>query len=282
MPAVLLALLSSFAYGVSDYLAGLKTRFLPLVTVLMVSHAVALAAITATLAVAVGDMPDAKYFEYGILAGITEAVGLAALYYGLAVGKMSVVAAVAATAPIVPVVATVITGDAPNAVQWFGIVIAIAGVSMLALDSPEENDPHALRKPSVSIVFGLITALGLGGFLLAMNHAAEGSVQWALISARVTTVAIFALAFLVTRPEGDLKIRDWGMLALIGLMLLVADSFYAVASVKGVLSVAAVLSSLYPVVTILLARFHLGERLTRGQIAGIAVVLVGAAALSIG
>ena len=282
MPAVLLALLSSVSYGVSDYLGGLKSRMLPVITVLLVSHTAALIAITASLALATGDMPDGKYFVYGMLAGVAEAVGIAALYQGLAVGKMSIVAAVAATSPIVPVVAAVVTGDIPGAVQWFGIVVAVAGVSLLALGSREEDDPHALSRPGVSIFFGLLTAIGLGFFLLAMDKSAEGSVQWALITARATSVGLFTLAFLAMRPEGDLKARDWGWLALIGLLILVADSFYAVATVKGVLSVVAVLSSLYPVVTILLARFHLGERLSRQQLAGIAVVLIGAAALSVG
>lgn len=282
MPAALLALLSSLSYGVSDYLGGLKSRTLPLITVLLVSHAAALAAITATLALAMGELPDSKYFAYGALAGVCEAIGIAALYHGLAIGKMSIVAAVAATAPIVPVIVSVLTGDAPNAVQSIGILIAVGGVCLLALGSGKEDEPHALSKPAVSIIFGLLTALGLGSFLLAMDASAEGSVQWALIAARATSVGIFTLAFLAIRPKGDPDVRDWGTLILIGVLILLADSLYAVATVKGVLSVVAVLSSLYPVVTILLARFHLGERLTRNQVAGIAIVLVGAAALSIG
>lgn len=282
MPAVLLALLSSLSYGVSDYLGGLKSRNLPFLTVLFVSQAAALAAITATLAIAVGDMPGTRYIGYGMLAGLAEVIGLSALYHGLSIGKMSIVAAVAATAPVVPVAAAVITGDAPGAIQSLGILLAIGGVCMLALGSASEDDPHAYAKPGFSIFFGLIAAAGLGCFLLAMDHSAEGSVQWGLISARATSVGIFTLAFLAIRPKGDLKLQEWGWLILIGLLVLVADSFYAVASVKGVLSVVAVLSSLYPVVTILLARYHLGEKLSTRQIGGIAIVLVGAAALSLG
>jgi drug/metabolite transporter (DMT)-like permease len=152
----------------------------------------------------------------------------------------------------------------------------------LALGSSSEDEPHALSKPGVSVIFGLLTAAGLGCFMLAMDHSAQGSAQWALLSARVSSVGIFTLAFLVIRPKGDLKLQEWGWLALIGILLLMADSFYAVASLKGVLSVVAVLSSLYPVVTILLARIHLGERLTPKQVGGIAFVLAGAVALSVG
>jgi len=282
MAAVSLALLSSLSYGVSDYLAGLKSRNVPLLTVLLVSQAAALAAIVATLSLATGEIPSARYLAYGVATGLAEVVGLAALYNGLAVGKMSIVAAVAATAPLVPVVASVFTGDSPGAIQWFGIVVAIAGVGLLAVSSSDEDDPHALARPGVSIVFGLLTAGGLGLGLLFMSHAAEGSVQWALITARGTSVAVFALTFLVIRPDDSLKTQDWGWLTLIGVLALAAEGLFAVASLKGILSVVAVLSSLYPVVTILLARFHLGEQLSPRQIGGIAIVLAGAAALSVG
>lgn len=282
MVPVLLALCSSLSYGVSDYLGGLKSRVLPLVTVLMVSHAAALMALLASLLIGVEDLPEAKYFYYGILAGLAETVGIAALYKGLAAGKMSIVAAVAALSPVVPVVVSVATGEVPGAVQWFGIVVAVAGVAMLALGSSDEDEPAADSRVAVSIVFGLVTALGLGSFLLAMDESAAGSVQWALITARVVSAAIFAAVLVLVRPPGQPSANDWGAMILIGLLIVAADTLYAIATTKGVLSVVAVLSSLYPVVTILLARFHLGERLSRGQITGIAVVLVGAATLSIG
>ena len=148
MPAVLLALFSSLSYGVSDYLGGLKSRTLPVITVLLVSHAAALVAITATLALATGDMPSSKYFVYAMLAGVAEAVGLAALYQGLAVGKMSIVAAVAAVSPAVPVIASVATGEAPGAILWFGIIVAIGGAAALVVILP-----FALRSSYVTRSF---------------------------------------------------------------------------------------------------------------------------------
>jgi uncharacterized membrane protein len=282
MPAIVLALLSSLAYGASDYLGGLKSRNLPLATVLLVSQAAALAAIVATLTLAVGDIPAPRYLAWGAATGLAEVVGLSALYHGLAVGKMSIVAAVAATAPMVPVIASVVTGDSPGTIQWLGIVVAIGGVGLLSVSSSREDDPRATGRPAVSIVFGLLTAAGLGFSLLFMSHAAEGSVQWALISARVTATGVFTIAFLAIRPSGNPAVRDWGWLAAIGILALAAEAFFAVASLKGDLSVVSVLSSLYPMVTILLARFHLGEQLSRRQIGGIAIVLAGAAALSVG
>ena len=161
-------------------------------------------------------------------------------------------------------------------------MLAVAGVSMLALWSSDENEPEADTRIAFSLAFGLLTALGLGSFLLAMDESAAGSVQWALITARVVSATLFAAALVLARPAGQPTLHDWGAMILIGLLIVGADTLYAIATTKGVLSVVAVLSWLYPVVTILLARFHLGERLTRGQVTGIVVVLVGAAALSVG
>ena len=282
MFTVLIALCSSLSYGVSDYLGGLKAKTLPLITVLMVSHVTALTALMATLLIGAETMPDARYFGFGMLAGLAEAIGIAALYRGLSTGKMSIVAAVAATAPVVPVVVSVLSGEVPRALQSAGIVLAVSGIVMLALGSGAEDQPAATSRPAVSIFFGAVTALGLGSFLLAMDEAASGSVQWALITARIVSSSIFAFVLVLVRPKGDPSLRDWGVMAVIGLLILAADSLYAIATTRGVLSVVAVLSSLYPLVTILLARFHLGERLTRGQVAGIGVVLSGTAVLSVG
>ena len=130
------------------------------------------------------------------------------------------------------------------------------------------------------VVFGLLTALGFGSFLVALDGASEGSVPWALLVARLTTVTVFAAVFVVRRPRVAARRSDLPVLALIGLLVVGADSMYAVASTKGLLSVVAVLSSLYPVVTIGLARCYLRERLRLHQQVGVAAALGGAVAIS--
>ena len=297
MLAIALALGSSLVYGVSDFLGGLKSKSLPLLWVLLISQGSALVLLTLVVLGSGEGPPSGSYLAYGVLAGIAEAVGVAALYRGLAVGVMSIVAPVAAIAPVVPVVTALFLGEEPAPIQGAGIVAALAGIAIISWGtSPEEQPPvrcppgevsgppqGRLRvSPEVgrSILFGLLTALGFGGFLVGMDAASEGSVPWALFVARLTSVAAFGTVYLVTRPPLAVRHSELPVLALIGLLILGADSLYAVATTEGLLSVVVVLSSLYPAVTIALARVYLNERLQRLQQVGVAAALAGAVAIA--
>jgi drug/metabolite transporter (DMT)-like permease len=275
--AISLAVGSSLVYGVSDFLGGLKSRSLPLLSVLLVSQASALLLLVATVVVLGDGPPPGEYLLYGVAAGLSEAVGVAALYRGLSVGVMSVVAPIAATAPAVPVVAAVILGELPTPGQGAGILLAVAGVAAISYGGSEDSASGSLRP---SVVFGLLTALGFGGFQVAMDAASEGDVAWALLVARLTSVAAFAAVFLARRPALGVRSAELPVLVWIGVLIIVADALYAVASTMGLLSVVAVLSSLYPLVTIALARVYLHERLEAPQRIGAAAALSGAVAIS--
>jgi drug/metabolite transporter (DMT)-like permease len=209
---------------------------------------------------------------------------------------MSIVAPVAATAPVVPVVVAIFLGELPAPIQGAGIVAALAGIAIISWGKrPEEQPPvrcppgkvsgsgrGGLRvSPEVgtSVLFGLLTALGFGGFLVGMDAASEGSVPWSLLIARLTSVAAFTAAYLLTRPPLAVRPAEVPVLVLIGFLIIGADSL-AVASTEGLLSVVVVLSSLYPAVTIALARVYLHERLLRLQQAGVAAALCGAVAIA--
>jgi drug/metabolite transporter (DMT)-like permease len=275
--AIALALGSSLVYGASDFLGGLKSRSLPLLSVLLVSQASSLVLLVVNVVVRGEGPPDGSFLIYGVLAGLCEAVGVAAFYRGLAVGVMSIVSPIAATAPMVPVVAAVILGELPSFLQGIGILLALAGIAII---SWQPGGRGASRDLAPSILFGLLTALGFGGFLVAMDAASEGGVPWALLMARGAAVAAFTSAFLLIRPRLGVRSAELPVLVLIGVLIIAADSMYAVASTEGLLSVVAVLSSLYPVVTILLARYYLQERLQRHQQLGAAASLSGAVLIS--
>ncbi len=276
MLAVALALGSSLVYGVSDFLGGLKSRSLPLLSVLLVSQGAALGLLVAATLVAGEPPPAGEYLLYGVLAGLFEAIGLAALYRGLAVGVMSIVAPVAAIAPLFPVLAAIALGEAPAPLQAVGIAVALGGVALISFEPREAGSPAVGR----SVVFGLLTAAGFGGFLVTMDAASEGSVLWALLVARLTAVAAYGAVFMALRRRLGVGREALPPLVLIGVLIVVADSLYAIASTKGLLSVVAVLSSLYPLVTIALARLYLHERLRPPQRLGVAAALLGAVAIS--
>jgi len=175
MIAIALALASSLVYGGSDFLGGLKSRTLPLVTVLLVSQGTALAVLVIA-AVVINDAPPAsELLGYAVLAGVSEAVGVAGLYRGLAVGTMSVVTPIAATAPVVPVIASSFIGELPSPLQGVGIGLAIAGVTMIVF---RRSTSAPAQRIGMSVAFGLFTAVGFGGFLIAMDAASEGGVTW--------------------------------------------------------------------------------------------------------
>jgi drug/metabolite transporter (DMT)-like permease len=276
--AIALAAGSSLVYGFSDFLGGLKSRSLPLLSVLLVSQTGALVLL---LVIALGSgegPPGGSYLAYGALAGLAEAVGVAALYRGLSIGTMSIVAPIAATAPVVPILAGAAIGELPSATQSGGILLAAAGVAIISYTAPEADTSKVVGP---SVLFGLLTALGFGGFFVAMDAASEGSVTWGLLSARVVAVVAFVTAFVVLRRPLAVRRSELPVLVSIGALIVAADTLYAVASTKGLLSVVAVLSSLYPVVTIALARVYLQERVQRLQQLGIAVALCGVAVVSL-
>ena len=277
MLGIALALGSSLIYGVSDFLGGLKSRSLPLQSVLLVSQSGALVLLPINVIARGEGPPDGRYLIYGAIAGLCEAVGVAAFYRGLAVGVMSVVSPIAATAPVVPVVAAIVLGELPSVFQGVGIFLALAGIATI---SPEPGRGGPARDVAPSIIFGLLTALGFGGFLVAMDAASEGGVPWALLMARSAAVAAFTAAFLLARTRLGVRSADLPVLVLIGVLIIAADSMYAVATTEDLLSVVAVLSSLYPVVTIALARYYLRERLQPHQQIGAAASLSGAVVIS--
>jgi drug/metabolite transporter (DMT)-like permease len=279
--AILLALGAALCWGLSDFLGGLKSRSSAVLSVLLVSQVTALS-VLAFIVVARGlPAPDGRFLAYAAIAGLGEAVGIAALYRGLAVGQMTVVAPIAATAPVLPVLAGLAAGEVPGPVASVGVVLAAAGVAITSARRDAVNTAPSRLAPSVG--YGLLAAAGFGSFFLAMDLASEADVPWALLAARLTSVlTVGAVTVVAIGRTGRLRVQrgDLHVLALIGLLIVGADSMYATATTRGLLGVAAVLGSLHTVVTIGLARIVLDERLERAQRVGVVTVLLGVLAIA--
>lgn len=279
MLGVVLALAASLAYGISDFLGGLTSRSTALLAVLVVSQGTALALLSVIVISRGDEPPGSAFLLYAAFAGLSEAVGVAALYRGLAIGMMSVVAPVGATAPVVPVVVGIVLGEIPTPIQGGGIVLAVTGIALTSFGRPSAE--VAVGGPlASSVFFGLLSALGFGGFFAFMDAASEGDVPWALLTARLTAVTAFVAAMLIRRAPLAVRSAQLPAVASIGVLVVGADSMYAISSTLSLLSVVAVLSSLYPVVTVALARVYLRERIKRLQQIGIAACLSGVAAIS--
>ena len=168
LTAVVLALCSAALWGTGDFLGGLSTRTLNVLVVLFWSQLVGLLGVAVWIGVSGASRPGAVLL-WAVVAGLSAAVGLGCLYRGMAVGAMGIVAPISATSPIVPLVVSVVGGDAPTAVQWVGIALALAGIVLVSRE-PGGVGPRVAE----GVGLALIAALGFGVFLVGMAEVGPG------------------------------------------------------------------------------------------------------------
>jgi len=283
--AALLALLSSLLWGGADFLGGTMSRRLPSTLVVGASQAAGLVSITLVAVLAGAFGTDLDYLPWAGLAGLAGLVGLVSFYAALAAGTMGVVSPIAALGVVVPVIVGLARGERPGALQLVGIGIAVAGV---VLASGPELSGRAGARP---LVLAAVAALGFGFALLFIAEGSRTSTLMTLVGMRATSVSVLAVTLVVvsararrtsSAPVPRLARRDVGLVTMVGLGDVAANLTFGVASTRGLVSVVAVLGSLYPVVTVLLARLILAERLGRAQTIGVAGSLAGVALIGAG
>jgi drug/metabolite transporter (DMT)-like permease len=274
--AVLLALASSVTWGAADFGGGLVSRRLPTLAVTAVSQSAGFAALLVVLAVAGGGL-ETRSFLLGIAAGAGGGIGLAAFYRALSLGTMSIVSPVVACGAVVPFGISLATGERPSALALGGAAVALAGAVLASV----EERRAAARERAHAVLLAVAAAAALGTFTYFLGLGSrEGSALSTLVGARVGSLG-FLLALVAARGAPLGLGRRWLLpVAAVGLCDVGANALFALASGHGLLSLVAVLGSLYPVTTVLLAHLVLGERLTRVQLAGVGVALAGVAALS--
>jgi drug/metabolite transporter (DMT)-like permease len=280
MLAIVLALASSAGWGSGDFLGGLSAKRLPILVVAAASQAVGLGfTVLVVLAVHRGPL-DPAVLWIGAVGGLLGAAGLSALYRGLAVGRMGVVAPIAALSGLVPImVGLVAQGDRPRAVQVAGMVLAIGGV-VLAARARDPAEPD--RTVAAGVGLALLAALLLGAMVVALDAGGDRDATWTVFVVRVSSVTVLWLLVAVRRPSLAGVRPNLGVLAGAGVLDNLANLLFVLASARGLLSVVAVLGSLYPVVTVILARVALDERLGRWQLIGVVVAMLGVALISLG
>jgi drug/metabolite transporter (DMT)-like permease len=273
--AVILALSSSLTWGASDFFGGLQTRRRPLTTVMVFSLGAGFLALLLVLIIRGEGPPGGSgWIAWAALASVCGISGLAAFYRGLAIGAMGVVAPISSAAAAVPLAVGLAIGERPHPLQAIGIALAIGGV---VLASREEGGASA-----AGTGLAIIAALGFGGFFVAIDQASKADVMWALTVSRAFSFAALLAAALAVRPRMPSTTADVASLAAIGLLDTSANLLFALATTRGLVSVVAVLGSLYPIITVLLARFFLDERLHSLQRVGAVGALAGAALISAG
>jgi drug/metabolite transporter (DMT)-like permease len=271
-----LALAASLGWGVGDFIGGVKSRVLTPLTVMAASQPFGLV-ILALIAAIRGTPPDGPEVAWGCLAAVMGTIGLAAFYRGMASGAMSIVAPIAAAGAAIPVIWGVAHGDQLRELQAIGIVAALGGGIVASLERRGER-----TRVAAGVGWGVFAMLGFGAYFIPLHAAARHDWLWPALVFRATSVALVWTVVLVLRrfPRG---VRPHLLaLAACGILDTGGNALFAAASRHGLVSVVSVLASLYPVVTVLLARFLLGERVQRSQNVGVVVALVGVVLITAG
>ena len=275
MFAAALALAAAVSWGVGDFLGGLKSRTLRPIAILIVAQPIGGALLGIWVAIR-GDGPPGAEVFWASLAAIFGTIGLIAFYRGMAAGALSIVAPIAGAGAAIPVVWGLARGDNPTGYQELGFVVAIVGVVLASL----ERRPEAARL-AAGVGWAAIAMVAFGAYYVPMHAASQGDFLWAAFVFRLSSTALVATAWLALRPPSARR-ADLPTLAAIGILDTGGLVFFAAASENGLVSVVSILASLYPVVTVMLARAVLHERVHRSQELGIALALSGIVLISAG
>ena len=279
MTAVLLALAASLTWGFADFGAGMGARRLPVVVVAAVSQAAGLVVAGVVVVVSQESPPSVRQFVWAAFAGVVGIVGIAAFYRALAIGTMGIIAPVTGTASVVPVAYGLASGERPSTLQAAGVALAVVGVVAASL---ERTPDRRGRQVGAGVGLALVAALCFGWALVGLSRSASGGAAWSVLTMRAVALPLVLLAIAASRPGLQVSRRALGLLVGVGAGDTGATILYGLATTRALLSVVAVVASLYPIVLVVLARVLLAERVARAQLAGVAAALAGVALISAG
>ena len=280
--AILLALMSAVVYGVSDYVGGRSSRKVAPVSITWFSEVMMLFVFAMTIPVFSDAGPSARAVGWGIVGGVSASLAVLGLYASLARGNMTVVAPVTGVvAAALPVLVGVLAGERPSSLAVIGIVMAIAAVALIG------GLVGVTRQHVAAATIGRAVAIGAGFGLLfiAYAEAGEDGGMWPLLTSRLGGIPVLGVAYVLARRSGvaDPPTRlSIVPAAAIGLMIGAANGLYLLSTREGLLSVVAVIVSLYPASTIGLAIALDHERAARSQLAGMLLAAVAVSAITLG
>ena len=279
--AIVLALASALAYGAADFVGGLASRTRSALAVAVTSAAVGVVVFSLAGGVVPG-VASGSAILWGAASGVAGMSAAACLYAALAIGPMSLVAPLTATiSGVTPVVWSIVSGELPDATTWVGLVLVLAGATLISLISGETSTGSRRNAIALAVLAGLL----FGAFYIFLAETPADSGMIPLIASRVAGLVVLAIA-LGARALRSSRSRGFtlaGMLPAVatGLLDACANAFYVFAVRDGALAVIAVIVSLYPAATVALSAIVLRERIRPVQWVGVAVALGGVAMLAL-
>lgn len=291
--ALVLALGSGLTFGVADFAGGLAAKRASATSVTFVSQAIGLIVLLPLLGVLPGT-PSVAAFVSGGLAGIAGALGVVAYLRALALGPMGVVAPLASVVGVmVPVVVGVVAGERPSLLAAFGIAVGLIAITVVAgggrrTEDQDTGGPPANSSAGASVdldrrgpLLALAGGAAFGVFFVLLDLTPTGSGLWPLVGARIASLALMGSA--VALVSRTLPPRDaMPMVAASGALDMLANILFLLATRAGLLTISALLASLYPVVVVVLARQLLAERLRRPQVVAVVLALLAVGVITVG
>lgn len=273
---IALGLAAAASWGAGDFGGGLASRRSPVFGVVLVSQFVGLLIALGATVLRTESFPTGADLQLSVLAGLLGGTGITALYRGLSVGRMGIVAPVTGIlAALIPVTAGILQEGLPPNIVLGGIGVAIVAVLLVSRVADEGGGRAGLREALVAGV-----TIGLFGVVLA--QISDGGVFAALSVIRVTQAILVIVVVLITRSAWRVGRAALPAVIVIGILDMAGNAFYFLAIQSGPLAVASTLSSLYPVGTVILAAILLREQVTRDHAVGIILAGVAIAMIGIG
>jgi len=288
---ILLSLAAAFTYGSADFLGGVVTRRVNVLVVVLVSQALGSSALAVCLFAFSNEPLTGTALWWGAAAGVAGTIGIVLFYRALAEGRMSVVAPVTAVeAAAVPVLFGLLIGERPSGIALIGVALALPAVALVSsaesVETVEEETPSGARSwvrlSSLGLPQAAAAGLCFGAFFVLVERAGPSGGLWPIVGVRIVSTIAMLIAILLTRPSFENVGSNLALLAVVGSLDVTANVFFLVATHTTLLSIAAVLTSLYPAVTVLLATAILKERLRGIQLIGLTAALIGIALISLG
>jgi drug/metabolite transporter (DMT)-like permease len=280
---ILLGLAAAVLYGGGDFIGGLATRRAHVLTVLILVETAGVIAALLAAAIAPGTL-SLSGLAWGFGAGVVGGLGLIVFYVGLAAGPMSVVAPVSGlVSTVLPVTVALAWGERPGVLVYVGALLCLVAI-VLASSAGNSGTSREAGRPGRAIAYGAASGTAFGLFFLLIRNAGQSGAVWPVAAARVgELVAVAAIALVLQRglPGRGVDGRLLLVTAFGGVADVIANICYVAATRTGMFGLAVVMSSLYPGVTVLLARVVLGERLRWIQRAGLAIAALGVALIAI-
>jgi drug/metabolite transporter (DMT)-like permease len=273
---ILLALAAAVLYGSSDFGGGLASRRLGSLRVSAVGSGAATVLAWATLILVGGPGPSLRAVAWGLASGLAGGAGTLVLYRGLARGQMSVVGPLSAVgAAVVPVAAGVALGERPSLLSVAGVLVALPAIVLVAASGSVRG------KLGAGLLDGLAAGLAFGILFIGLAQAGQHAGLWPVASEQTGALLITLAVAVKTREPLRIPLRAAGLPVLVGASGMAATLAYFYATHFSMLAIAAVLVSLYPGVTVLLARTLLHERFTPAQRAGLGLCALAIAAIAL-